>query len=107
MAVIASADKKFKQGKMTGITVVIARNEAIAHKALYPRCIGDCFVPRSDGSNAGFRGSSVIGRNEAIACTIDSISFSIFNFQFSIRSGDCFVRLAVMAGSIRFLKSLR
>jgi hypothetical protein len=25
-------------------TAVIARYEAIAHKALYPRCIGDCFV---------------------------------------------------------------
>jgi hypothetical protein len=33
-----------------GTMVVIARNEAIAHTALYLRFIGDCFVPRNDGS---------------------------------------------------------
>jgi hypothetical protein len=80
--VIASADKKFKQEEMTGkdaftitlkgnigTTVVIARNEAIAQTALYLRFIGDCFVPRNDGLNAGFRGSFVIGRHEVTADT--------------------------------------
>jgi hypothetical protein len=44
-----------------GTTAVIARYEAIAHTALYLRFIDDYFVPRNDGLNAGFRGSSVIG----------------------------------------------
>jgi hypothetical protein len=43
--------------------------------------MGDCFVPRSDGSSTGFRGSSVIGRNEAIANTT-----RVYGFM-----GDCFV----------------
>jgi hypothetical protein len=43
--------KKFKQGEMMVITVVIARNEAIANTTRVQGFIGDCFVPRSDENN--------------------------------------------------------
>jgi hypothetical protein len=45
-AVTASAEAVFSTNAS-----VIARHEAIAHKALYLRRMGDCFVPRNDDSN--------------------------------------------------------
>jgi hypothetical protein len=62
--VIASADKKFKQGEMTLMSTPNPLKGALPIQAEVPF--------------RGFRGFFVIARYEAIAYTIDSISFSIF-----------------------------